>query len=99
MVLWYSRLLSYINYLAPCHLAPRGLVAQLVEHHTGVVEVWVRFPPKSWNFFCEKNSSVIVLTMQLPLENLVILISYVGDSRSFPLPFPHYHYALLNFRY
>ena len=36
------------------HLAPtRGLVAQMVEHHTGVVEVWVRFPPKSWNFFLE----------------------------------------------
>ena len=28
----------------------RGLVAQLVEHHTGYVEVWVRFPPKCWNF-------------------------------------------------
>ena len=32
----------------------RGLVAQMVEHHTGVVEVWVRFPPKSWNVSQEK---------------------------------------------
>ena len=26
---------------------PAGLVAQLVEQHTGDVKVWVRFPPKS----------------------------------------------------
>ena len=36
--------LHKLNYLAPHHLAPSGSVAQLVEHHTGVVEVWVRFP-------------------------------------------------------
>ena len=31
----------------PTHLAPKGLVAQVVEHHTGDVSVWVRSPLKS----------------------------------------------------
>ena len=51
-------MLLHENYLAPHHLAPRGLVAQLVEHHTGVAEVCVRFPPKSW--FFSKNSRICI---------------------------------------
>ena len=64
VITYTSITLIYNNYLAPHHLAPKGLVAQLVEHHTGVVEVWVRFPPKSWNFlkkFQDLYTSVIGL--------------------------------------
>ena len=34
----------------------RFLIAQLVEHHTGDVRLWIRFLAlKSWDFFPEKN--------------------------------------------
>ena len=37
------------------HLAPKGLVAQLVEHHTGDVSVWIWSSLRSWDFFHEKK--------------------------------------------
>jgi len=32
------------------HLLPVGLIAQLVEHCTGILEVGVGIPVQAWNF-------------------------------------------------
>ena len=32
------------------HLLPVGLIVQLVEHCTGILEVKVRIPVQAWNF-------------------------------------------------
>ena len=41
----------------PHQLAPKGLIAKLVEHYTGDVSVWVRSPLKSWDFLCSERKS------------------------------------------
>ena len=57
------------------HLAPKGLVAQLVEHHFGNVSVWVWFPLSPEIFFSQKEN------LGTWLEYIQVL--YIGTPECF----------------
>ena len=72
---------SGINFaFLPTTLLPWGLIAQLVEHHTGDMRLWVRFPLKSWDFLLGKRywdlyTSATVNAVKVAISSEYIIIS------------------------
>ena len=80
------------KYLNPHHPAPKGLVAHLVEHHTGVVKV-----PKFWNFIFQDKSQDMYTSLIIwwsvrrrasnwKRQHVIPIINHIGTKKHSRIP-------------